>query len=251
MQADVKEVHIQDLATVLEGAFSSGVIGDVYRRFEVPEDVPRPSEVSLLESLRALADTRRFEPVLAHLLDRGHWSDAQVAEFEAALEGSPLSVRVSSDGDLELFRQIRGVADRSMPSRRERLEEMVPSVVETQINAAEQYLGSGEYDMAAAEIRRGMDMLVVGGYDEGLEELAEHDLILLGDEHEHSDATVLYVAYGYCSFLGADPEMKGFETSKLQAELAVAFGEEVIYFLLEKMAEAEAADIELTYWERP
>lgn len=251
MGADVKEVHVQDLADVLGTEYSRSDLAEVMRRFEVSTDTIEATEHSLVAGLRELSGTASFRPVLAYLLENATWSPAQREEIEAALEGSPLSVRESAQGTLELHQRVEGVAARSIQDKRSALEESAPRVVMTQIEAAESYIGQGEYDLATAEIRRAMDMLVVGGFEEGLEELAEEGFISLGDEHEHSDATMLYVAYGYCSFLGADPEAKGFETSRLQGELALVLGEEVLYFLLQKMAEAQDAGVDLRYWERP
>lgn len=251
MDTDVREVHVHDLADVLGAEYSTGDLAEAMRRFEVPAETVEATEQSILAGLRELGETPSFRPVLAYLLENATWSSAQRNDIEAALEGSPLSVRESAQGTLELHQRVDGVADRFIQDKRSSLEESAPRVVLTQIEAAESYMGQGEYDLAAAEIRRAMDMLVVGGFEEGLEELAEEGFISLGDEHEHSDATLLYVAYGYCSFLGADPEAKGFETSRLQGELALVLGEEVLYFLLEKMAAAEADGIDLRYWERP
>lgn len=250
MAADVKEVHLQDLASVLATSYEPTDIDTVFRRFEVEPGVFSPEADSILDGLRGLADTDEFRPVLANLIENGSWTETQVRDLEEALEGSPLSV-LETDSGLELYQRIRATADRTIEDKRGALEEMAPTVVWTQIEAAESAFGSGEYDLAAAEIRRAMDMLVVGRFEEGLEELAEQDLISLGDEHEHSDATLLYVAYGYCSFLGANPEAKGFETSKLQGSLALTLGQEVLYFLLEMMDAAEEAGIDLRYWERP
>ena len=251
MGADVREVHVQDLADVLGTEYSTDQLAEAFRRFEVRPETVEATDQSIVAGLRELSETASFRPVLAYLLENATWNSDQRHDIEAALEGSPLSVRESAHGSLELHQRVDGVADRYIQDKRSTFEESAPRVVMTQIEAAESYMGEAEYDLAAAEIRRAMDMLVVGGFEEGLEELAEEGFISLGDEHEHSDATMLYVAYGYCSFLGADPEAKGFETSRLQAELAVVLGEEVLYFLLEKMAAAEAAGIDLRYWERP
>lgn len=251
MGTDVKEVHIQDLAEVLGTAYSTGEVTEAMRRFEVPEEVLEATDGAILEGLRELADTDAFRPVLAHLLENNRWSGADRRDIEGALDGSPLSVREASEGGLELYQRVDGAASRAIRDKRTALEQDAPGVIMTQIEAAESYVGEGEYDLAAAEIRRAMDMLVVGGFEEGLEELADEGLISLGDEHEHSDATMLYVGYGYCSFLGADPQAKGFETTRLQGEFALVLGEEVLYFLLQKMAAAEEAGIDLMYWERP
>lgn len=251
MGDDVKEVHLQDLADVLGTEYSRADVVDAMRRFEVAEQTVEATEESILTGLREIVDKDSFRPLLAYLLEEATWNSAERRAIEASLQGSPLSVRDSADGSLELHQRVEGAADRSITDRRDRLETLAPDVVLTQIDAAESYMGQGDYDLAAAEIRRAMDMLVVAGFEEALEELADEGLISLGDEHEHSDATMLYVTYGYCSFLGADPEAKGFETSRLQGEFALVLGEEVLYFLLQKMAAAEEADIDLQYWERP
>lgn len=250
MVGDLREVHIQDLADVLGAEYTVDDIEAAFRRFEVGEEVTSMEEGSILDGLRDLSETERFRPVLAHLVENGDWSHANRDSLSAALEGSPLFVQETETG-LELYQRVDAAAERTVQNKRSYLEDSAPSVIRTQIESAESNLGSGEFDLAAAEIRRAMDMLVVGGFEEALEELAEQDLISLGDEHEHSDATMLYVAYGYCSFLGADPQAKGFETSRMQAELAVSLGLEVLYFLLQKMAEAEESGIDLRYWERP
>ena len=251
MKAFVKEVHVQDLVPVLDGEFSTAELADACRRFEVEEDILEDLEESTLEGLRGIAATEQFEPLLAYLLKTGDWDDQQVESFEEALEGSPLSVRRGEGGELELIKTVSPAADRGVPDKRTYLEENAPQVIMTQIEAAESNLVAGDYEFATAEIRRAMDMLVVGGFDEGLEEFAEQGLIQLGDEHEHSDATMLYVAYGYCSFLGGNPEQKGFETSRLQAEVAVVLGEEALYFILETMERAAEQGIELRRWELP
>ncbi len=251
MGADVKEVHVQDLADVLGTEYSRSEVEEAMRRFDVPSKTVEASKQSILAGLRDLSGRPSFRPVLAYLLENASWSAAQRTDIDAALDGSPLSVRESAQGSLELYHRVVGVASRSISDKRSTLEEEAPRVIMTQIEAAESYMAEGEYDLAAAEIRRAMDMLVVGGFEEGLEELAEEGFISLGDEHEHSDATMLYVTYGYCSFLGADPEAKGFDTSRLQGELALVLGEEVLHFLLQKIAAAEDAGIDLRYWERP
>lgn len=251
METLVKDVHLQDLAAVIEAEMAQATVVDACRRFEVDDSIVETVEDSLLEGFRALADADTFDAVLAYLVASEDWGDESIEALEAALVGSPLSIRETDDGEVELIRTVSPVADRSVPKKRDLLEADAPSVIMTQIEAAEANLTAGDYEFAAAEIRRAMDMLLVGGFDEGLEEFGEHGLIELGSEHEHSDATMLYVTYGYCSFLGGDPQQKGFETSRLQAELAVVIGEEALYFILQKMAEAEEQGIELRRWERP
>lgn len=252
MPTDVKEVHIQDLAEILDEVYAPEDIADAARRFEAESAIAEEAEgIAMTATLRDLAETGTFEQVFASLLEQREWSSDQLSRFRNALEGSPLSVRKSAEGEATVYKQIDSVADRSVPSRAEQFSEIVPTVIQTQVDAAFEHLGSGEYDLAAAEIRRAMDMLVVAGFDEAMEELAEKDLLQLGDEHEHSDATILYVTYGYCSYLGGNPEVKGFETSKRQAEMAVILGLEAMNFLLRTLEEAEAQDTELNYWERP
>jgi hypothetical protein len=251
MATDVREVHIQDLADVIGTEYPPTDLADVFRRFELPADVVQAAESDVPEGLRRLSGTESLRPVLAHIVENATWSPDQRTSLEAAFAGSPLSVRETEEGGLELHQRIVGAAERTVGDKRAYFEEEGPSVILTQIEAAEANFGQGDYDLAAAEIRRALDMLVVAGFEEALEELAEAEYISLGDEHEHSDATLLYVTYGYCSFLGADPQAKGFETSRLQAELALVLGEEVLYFLLQTMAAAEADGVDLSYWERP
>lgn len=252
MPADVTEVHLQDLADVLEAKYSPEEIADAARRFESDDVIADVSgKPRIVETLRGIAEDETFDSVFAFLLDERDWSADQLSDIREALEGSPFSVRQSAEGEATVFKQVPSVADRSVLSREEEFEDIVPTVIQTQIDAASEYLGGGEYDLAAAEIRRAMDMLVIAGFEEAMEELAENELLQLGDEHEHSDATMLYVAYGYCSFLGGNPEVKGFETSKQQAELAFVLGQEAIYFMLRTLEKAEAKGIELNHWERP
>lgn len=250
MDTDIAEVHVQDLAAEIETAFSMTRVDAAFRRFGVGDEFDPTASDPILQSLRNLSETDSFGAVVAYLLDEGEWTAEQRSALQDAVSGSPLVVREADDGSLDLYKRVRGVADRSVGNKREYLESAVSDTTRIQIETAERNLANGEYDLAAAEMRRALDELVVAGYDEGLEELAEEGLIRIGDEHEHSDATLLYVAYGYLSFLGADPEVKGFETSKLQAEMALVLAQEVLYFILETISEAEDRGIELRYWER-
>lgn len=247
---EFREVHVQDLATVFADHFRPEELVNAARRFEVDSGAIEALESDPASGFSELAATEELPAVIAYLIESGEWDADDESTLSAALEGSAYSVRQGPDG-LELHKRVRGVADRTTTDKRAWMEAEAPGVIMTQIEAAESNLAAGDHDLAAAEIRRAMDMLVVGGFDEGLEEFAEEGLIQVGDEHQHSDATVLYVTYGYCSFLGGDPEVKGFRTSRLQAELAVTLGEEVLYFLLQKMAEAESEGVELRRWERP
>ncbi len=247
---EFREVHVQDLATVFADQYETDELADAFRRFEVGAESIEALETDTTAGFRELASTADFSAVVAYLIESGEWDADDETALAEALDGSAYSIRNGEDG-VELHKRVRGVADRTTTDKRAWMEAEAPSVIMTQIEAAESNLAAGDHDLAAAEIRRAMDMLVVGGFDEGLEELAEEGLIQVGDEHTHSDATILFVTYGYCSFLGGDPEVKGFHTSRLQAELAVTLGEEVLYLLLQKMAEAEAEGIELSRWEWP
>lgn len=250
MEHEVTDVHIQDLATTIESAYEPEAIRDAFRRFRVSEAVIDALDESVTAGLRALAGTDSFRGVLAYLVREGEFDADETAALREALSGTRFSVRDSEDEGLVLYQLIEGVADRSMPDKRDTLEALAPELVLTQIESAETKLAEGEYDLATAEMRRAFDVLVVGGgYSEALEELVENDLITVGDEHENSDATILYVTYGYCSFLGSDPEYKEFETSRLQAEVGLAMGQEVLYFLLTILDRAEQEGIELRRWE--
>ena len=250
MESEVTDVHIQDLATALELVYDREDFRDAFRRFQAPESATEALDGSVSDGLRELAGTDIFREVVAYLVREGEFDDEERAALQTAVSGSRFSVLSTEDDGLVLYQRIEGVADRTLPDKRDTLESLAPDVVLTQIESAETNLAEGEYDLAMAELRRAFDMLVVGGqYDEALQELIEHDLITVGGEHENTDTTILYVVYGYCSYLGSDPEYKEFETSRLQAEVGLAIGLEALYFLLEVLDRAVQEGVDLRRWE--
>ncbi|MFB6113436.1 MAG: hypothetical protein ABEJ58_04950 [Halodesulfurarchaeum sp.] len=250
MHADFTEVHVQDLADVLSDVYDPPAITDAIRRFDVEESGIDAAENRPVDGLRKAAESGTFPKILAYLLENGEFTDEHRESLEAALSGSPVSIREGADG-LELYRRIEGVADRSVRTARGFLDEHAPPVVRSHIEEAETDLASGDYDLAGAEIVRAFDALVVGGFTDGLEELVEEEVIQVGDQHEYTDANVLYVIYGYCSMIGGDPQVKGFEATRLQAELGLVTGQQALYFLVQTLQTAVENDVDLSYWEYP
>lgn len=250
MRTELTDVHLQDLADVLASVYSDAELVDAIRRFESTESVLDDAEARPLDGFRAAMDTGTLPEILAYLVSEGDFDTEQRDSLEAAFEGSPITVRDGEDG-LELYQRISGVADRSVDSARDHLEALAPPTVLEHLETAERDFAEGSYDRAGAEMIRAFDVMLLSDFTDGLEELIEKDLIQPGDDHEHTDVNLLFVVYGYCSMLGGDPQMKGFEASKRQGEFGLVTGQQALYYLVQVLEEAIEKDVTLNYWDYP
>ena len=255
---DLKDAHIQDIASVLAKHYSETAMEDVLRRFEaenIAREAANSSELPRARSnrqrlqnwLRIANGTPEGRKILAYMIENTQLRIDHVEALQDAFAGSRFVLQEGEDG-MELMLRITATAEAQVKDQRAYVEEKAPEDVLNHIEEAESKLSKGDYEEAMAEAREALAALAENSYAKALDELCQKDIIKKWDGNGHRqrfDREMLYMPYGYCSTLGSHRD----DPNALQAETGVILVEEAVHFLLRILEKADKDNTELDRWD--
>ena len=248
MTEDLKEPQIQDLAGVLEGKYTHDQLTNILRRFDAQHlDEGGSKKERIMNWLRNGNESGEVRPILAYMIEDNLFRRDQREDLEEALAGSRFVLSEGEDG-LELLLKISATAERQVETHRAYVEENAPEEVLNKLEDAEGELTEGKCDDAVHDLREALEKMVTTGYHSALDELVANGIISSGSGNDRDDKEMLYMAYGYSSTVGSHTSAGASSASQLQAETALILVEEAIYFLLQKLEEADQQGVNLTEW---
>lgn len=248
MTEDLKEPQIQDLAEVLEGKYTHDQLTNVLRRFDAQHLDEGSKKIERITNwLRNGNESGEARPILAYMIEDNLFRQVERDDLEEALTGSRFVLSEGNDG-LELLLKISATAERQVETHRAYVEENAPEEVLNKLEDAEYELTEGNYNDAVHDLREALEKMVTTGYHSALDELVKNGIISSGSGSNRNDKEMLYMAYGYSSTVGSHTSAGASSASQLQAETALVLVGEAIYFLLQKLDEADQDRVNLTEW---
>ncbi len=249
MTDDLKEPQIQDLAEILKDKYTKSQQNNILARFDAHylDEGSRKKE-RLMNWLRNGNESGEARQLLAYMIEDSRFSRDEREALQEALAGSRFVLSEGEEG-LELLLKINATAERQVESHRTFVEENAPEETLRKIKEAETELTEGNFDDAVHDLRDALARRVTRNYHDALDELVSEGLISTGSGNNRDDKEMLYMAYGYSSTVGSHTSAGASSASQLQAETALILVEEAIYFVLQKLEEADRRGITPTEWE--
>lgn len=257
IKPDLKDAHIQDIASVLAKRYSKNALYDIIRRFEAEDiareaansdDLPRANSnrQRLQNWLRVANGTPEGRKIIAYMIENAQLRIDQIEALEDAFAGSRFVLQEGEYG-MELMLRITATAEAEVKDQRAYLDETAPEAVLGHIEEAESKLTKGDYEEAMAEAREALSAMAEGNYAQALDELHTEGVIKKWDgngNRQRFDWEMLYMPYGYCSTLGSHRD----DPNALQAETGVILVEEAVHFLLRSLEQARKDNTHLQEW---
>lgn len=249
MTDDLKEPQIQDLAEILKDKYTKSQQDNILARFDAHHlDEGSRKKERLMNWLRNGNESGEARQLVAYMIEDSRFSRDEREVLQEALAGSRFVLSEGEEG-LELLLKINATAERQVESHRTFVAENAPEEALRKIKEAETELTEGNFDDAVHDLREALEKMVTSNYHDALDELVSECLISTGAGNNRDDKELLYMAYGYSSTVGSHTSAGASSASQLQAETALILVEEAIYFLLQKLEEADRRGITPTEWE--
>jgi len=129
------------------------------------------------------------------------------------------------------------------------IEKNAPSDTVKNLKNARHHFLKEEYEIVCSQLRKSLENLTNGDYNNALDELVSEGLIQDSNDNRSTlDREILYMSYAYNSTIGSHDSAKDPKPYKEQSEFSLVLTEETIYFILQKISEANRKGVNLERW---